>query len=251
MPECRLTVFVGPTPNPTLDNQSSSHIIYRGPSFHLWTILAFLYQCLKLMCPSFGCRMHIFWYLCTLFQSIYIHFIALNTDKIRPVRDFESLCNWCVHKINAYFEQRYFRAAKFSRSLPLVVFSRGQIFAHLAINPISTTVINFFTHIVFSRIYCHAPNHTRKYVPRENIYVYSNNFKHCYTTICVLPAPSVVHVLIHFLSQLYVGVLLGRCHPVDHVLRHLIIWDLHVTYCNHGRRVVIVVTLHLLHTPDG
>ena len=31
----------------------------------------------------FGCWVHISWYLCTLFVSTFIHFIGLNTKKIR------------------------------------------------------------------------------------------------------------------------------------------------------------------------
>ena len=52
-----------------------------------------------------------------------------------------------------YCERRYFRIAKFSRTLPLVVYFRGQYFAHLTINSICTIMINFLTCIIFSRTY--------------------------------------------------------------------------------------------------
>ena len=71
-----------------------------------------------------------------------------------------------------YCKRRYFRAAKFSRIKPYGVYSRVLIFAHMPVNSICSIMIIIFTHIKFSCIYGPARN-VRKYVPRDNFYVYS------------------------------------------------------------------------------
>ena len=67
--------------------------------------------------------------------------------------------------VNVYiFAQLHFRG-----SSPI---ERILIFAHMPLNSICSIMIIIFTHIKFSRIYGPARN-ARKYVLRENFYVYS------------------------------------------------------------------------------